>query len=40
VEKGAWNVEPDQVNVLIGSSSADIKLKKIVGISVALLDPR
>jgi beta-glucosidase len=40
VEKGAWNVEADQVNVLIGSSSADIKLKKIVGISVALLDPR
>ncbi len=30
VEKGAWDVEADQVNVMIGSSSADIKLKKIV----------
>jgi beta-glucosidase len=33
VEKGAWDVEGDQVNLLIGSSSADIKLKKMVGIS-------
>ena len=40
VEKGAWNVEADQVNVLIGSSSADIKLRKMVGISVASLDPQ
>jgi beta-glucosidase len=28
VEKGAWDVEADQINVQIGASSADIKLKK------------
>jgi beta-glucosidase len=32
VEKGAWDVEADQVNVMIGSSSADIKLKKVVAV--------
>ncbi len=30
VDKGAWEVEADQVQVLIGSSSADIKLKTTV----------
>jgi beta-glucosidase len=30
VEKGAWDVEPDQVNVMVGSSSADIRLKTSV----------
>src|SRR5271165_652993 len=30
VDKGAWQVETDQVQVLIGSSSADIKLKTTV----------
>ena len=30
VDKGAWEVETDQVQVLIGSSSADIKLKTTV----------
>jgi len=30
VEKGAWDVEPDQVNVMVGSSSADLKLKTSV----------
>jgi beta-glucosidase len=39
VEKGAWDVETDQINVQIGSSSADIKLKKTVGISGGLADP-
>jgi len=36
VEKGAWDVEGDQVNLQIGSSSADIKLKKLVGVSAGL----
>jgi beta-glucosidase len=27
VEKGAWDVEPDQVSVAVGSSSADLKLR-------------
>jgi beta-glucosidase len=30
VEKGAWDVEADQVSVLIGASSADIRLKTMV----------
>jgi beta-glucosidase len=30
IEKGAWDVEPDQVNVMVGSSSADIRLKTSV----------
>jgi hypothetical protein len=30
VDKGAWDIEPDQVNVMIGSSSADIKLKTVL----------
>ena len=29
-EKGAWDVEPDQVNVMIGASSADIRLKTLL----------
>jgi beta-glucosidase len=28
VEKGAWDVEADQINVQVGASSSDIKLKK------------
>jgi beta-glucosidase len=32
VDKGAWDLEPDQVNVMIGSSSADLKLKRVVSI--------
>jgi beta-glucosidase len=32
VAKGAWDVEADQVGVMIGSSSADIKLKKTVNV--------
>jgi beta-glucosidase len=32
VEKGAWQVEPDQINIQLGSSSADIKLKKTITI--------
>jgi beta-glucosidase len=32
VAKGAWDVEADQVGVMIGSSSADIKLKKTVSV--------
>ncbi len=31
--KGAFEVEPDQVNVKIGSSSADIKLQQVVSVS-------
>ncbi len=31
--KGAFDVEPDQVNVRVGSSSADIKLQEIVSVS-------
>jgi len=33
VEKGVWGVEADQINLQIGSSSADIKLKKILEVS-------
>src|SRR6185312_10823333 len=33
VEKGAWDVEPDKVSVMIGASSADIKLKKTVSVT-------
>ncbi len=32
VEKGAWDVEADQINVQIGASSADIKLKKTLAV--------
>ena len=32
VAKGAWDVEPDQVTVQIGSSSADIKLRSMVAV--------
>jgi beta-glucosidase len=32
VARGSFEVEPDQVNVMIGSSAADIKLKQIVDI--------
>jgi beta-glucosidase len=32
VEKGAWDLEPDQVSIMIGSSSADLKLKRAVSI--------
>ncbi|HEX7424731.1 MAG TPA: glycoside hydrolase family 3 C-terminal domain-containing protein [Terriglobales bacterium] len=31
--KGAFEVEPDQVNVRVGSSSADIKLQQVVSVS-------
>jgi len=31
--KGAFEVEPDQVNVMVGTSSADIKLQQAVSIS-------
>jgi beta-glucosidase len=31
--KGAFEVEPDQVNVRVGSSSADIKLQQVVRVS-------
>jgi beta-glucosidase len=31
--RGAFQVEPDQVNVRIGSSSADIKLQRVVSVS-------
>ena len=33
LEKGAWDVEADQIEVRIGSSSADIKLKKTVTVN-------
>jgi beta-glucosidase len=32
VAKGAWDVEADQVSVMVGSSSADIKLRKTVSV--------
>jgi beta-glucosidase len=32
VSKGSFQVEPDQVNMLIGSSSADIRLQKVIRI--------
>jgi hypothetical protein len=32
VEKGAWDVEADQINVQVGSSSSDIKLKKTLAV--------
>jgi beta-glucosidase len=31
-EKGAWDVERDQINVMIGSSSEDIKMKKTINV--------
>lgn len=31
--KGAWSLEADQVNVMIGSSSADIQLKKTLAVA-------
>jgi beta-glucosidase len=33
VSKGSFQVEPDQVNLLIGSSSADIRLQKTIGVT-------
>ncbi len=36
VAKGAWDVEGDQISVMIGSSSADIKLKKTVSVQESL----
>jgi beta-glucosidase len=30
--KGAFEVEPDQVNIRVGSSSADIKLQQVVSV--------
>jgi len=30
VEKGAWDVEPDQLEVMVGNSSSDLKLKASV----------
>lgn len=36
VAKGAWDVEADQVSVMIGSSSADIKLKKTLSVQESL----
>ena len=30
VEKGAWDLEADQVSVMIGTSSADISLKTML----------
>jgi beta-glucosidase len=30
--KGAFEVEPDQVNIKVGSSSADVKLQKVVSV--------
>ncbi len=32
VAKGAWDVEPDQITVQIGASSADIKLKSTIAV--------
>ena len=32
VEKGAWDLEPDQVSIMIGGSSADLKLKRAISI--------
>ena len=32
VEKGAWDLELDQVSIMVGGSSADPKLKKAVRI--------
>jgi beta-glucosidase len=32
VEKGAWDLELDQVSIMIGGSSADLKLEKAVSI--------
>jgi beta-glucosidase len=31
VAKGSFQVEPDQVNLMVGSSSADIRLQKMIG---------
>jgi beta-glucosidase len=33
VSKGSFQVEPDQVNLLVGSSSADIRLQKTVSVT-------
>ena len=33
VEKGAWEVEPDQISVMIGASSADIRLRKTLTVT-------
>ncbi len=33
VEKGSWQIEPDQINIQIGASSADIKLKKTISVN-------
>lgn len=30
VEKGAWVVESDEVEVMVGSSSADVKLRTTI----------
>ncbi|MGC1384869.1 MAG: glycoside hydrolase family 3 C-terminal domain-containing protein [Candidatus Acidiferrales bacterium] len=32
-EKGSWQIEPDQINIQIGASSADIKLKKTISVN-------
>jgi len=32
VQKGAWDLESDQVSIMIGASSADLRLKKAVSI--------
>jgi beta-glucosidase len=32
VEKGAWQIEPDQINLQIGSSSADARLTKTLAV--------
>jgi beta-glucosidase len=31
--RGAFEVEPDQVNIRVGSSSADIKLQQMLTVS-------
>jgi beta-glucosidase len=33
IAKGSFQVEPDQVNLLVGSSSADIRLQKMVSVT-------
>ena len=32
VGKGAWDLEPDQVSIMIGSSSADLKAKRTASV--------
>jgi len=34
-DKAAWEVEPDQVEIRIGSSSADVKLKTSLKVNSA-----